>query len=97
MIQFYPKLGVWESCNTYAALAFEGMYGVSKDLKFGLKLAEQACLVGHEPRACYNLEQIYTDGLLGEVKDGMKAMEFGSKYRKVMDERDQFLMNNIPS
>jgi hypothetical protein len=35
------KLGSWEACNSYAIMSFDGLFGIEKDVQFGLNLAEK--------------------------------------------------------
>merc|ERR1712050_46313 len=59
------QLGNWEACNTYAVMSFEGLFGIKKDIPFGMQLAEKACVEGNDLKACINLMKIYEEGLLG--------------------------------
>lgn len=35
------QMGNWEACNMYSVLSLEGLFGVKRDTKFGVQLAEK--------------------------------------------------------
>ncbi|CBY20827.1 unnamed protein product [Oikopleura dioica] len=84
------KLGSWEACNSYAIMSFDGLFGIEKDVQFGLDLAEKSCLHGNEIKACVNLEKIYSDGFLGVENDKKREMKLESYQRKIEELSDDF-------
>jgi len=64
------QMGNWEACNMYSILSLEGLFGVKKDIHFGVQLAEKSCYEGHELKSCVNLIKIHEKNLLGihEIK-----------------------------
>jgi len=89
------KLGSWEACNAYAVMSFDGMFGVKKDIPFGLDLAEMACMKGREMKACVNLIKIYEEGLLGINTKANASIEklnmYQAQFQNVTGEKFEFV------